>query len=88
LQLGFTINPNGVRRSAFDLLSHNDVTLQSFNDIAIKASQLYPRICERFEIEGKYAAWIIKELADVAAVELDENLILPQNLDYHRLGEY
>ena len=43
-------------------------------------------IAEQVEIEGLYAAYLERQSADIEAFRRDENLILPPDLDFDRVG--
>jgi len=41
-----------------------------------------PKIAEEVEIDGRYAAYLARQEADIAAFRRDESLILPDDLEY------
>ncbi|MPZ58091.1 MAG: tRNA uridine-5-carboxymethylaminomethyl(34) synthesis enzyme MnmG [Rhizobiales bacterium] len=79
---GLSLNKDGQRRSAFELLSYPTI---SFRDIACiwpEIGGLAPDAAEQLEIDAKYAVYLDRQSADVAAFRRDENLELPTELDY------
>jgi len=80
------IAKDGVKRSAFDILSREGVTfdkLRSIWRIIPKASRKEE---EQIEISAHYSGYLEKQQADIVAFRKDENLIIPQNIDYSKLS--
>jgi tRNA uridine 5-carboxymethylaminomethyl modification enzyme len=58
-----------------------------------RLSQVWPElgdldhdIAEQVEIEGKYAAYLVRQKADIEAFRRDEDLLLPPDLDFDGIG--
>lgn len=83
---GFSINQDGVRRSAFELLAYSGITVASLTAVWPELAALSPVIAERLEIEALYSGYVRRQEADVAAFRRDENLVLPLELDYSSIG--
>ncbi|KAH9508300.1 Mitochondrial Translation Optimization [Bulinus truncatus] len=87
LDLPGTSNPNTM--SARDVLCNPNVRIQ---DIAERVKEFdHLRHCsrqllERLEIEVKYSTEIIDQLSEIEQVRRDEQLLLPDNLDYFSLN--
>jgi tRNA uridine 5-carboxymethylaminomethyl modification enzyme len=79
---GFALNKDGQRRTAFDLLSYPDFGIADVARIWPELGQLAPGIATQLEIDAKYAVYLERQAADVAAYRRDENLALPDDLDY------
>jgi tRNA uridine 5-carboxymethylaminomethyl modification enzyme len=83
---GITVSQDGQRRTAFELMSHPDI---GFADVARMWPQLReiaPSIAEQLEIDAKYAVYLDRQAADVAAFRRDEGLELSNALDYTQLS--
>lgn len=80
---GIIVNKDGIRRSAFSLLAHANVSTRSLTD-AITALQATPQhLLERLDIEGSYAHFILRQEADNRAMlQADEALLLPRDMNY------
>jgi tRNA uridine 5-carboxymethylaminomethyl modification enzyme len=85
-RFGIALNRDGVRRTAFELLSYPTL---SFPDIA----RVWPafhdvpqKIAEQLEIDAKYAVYLERQAADVSAYRRDEAFELPEALDYSRIA--
>ncbi|WP_421707915.1 tRNA uridine-5-carboxymethylaminomethyl(34) synthesis enzyme MnmG [Algihabitans sp.] len=79
---GFTINQDGVRRNAFDLLRYPDIALPQLASYWPELTQIAPEVAEQVEIEARYMGYLDRQDADVRAFRRDEALILPDDLDY------
>jgi tRNA uridine 5-carboxymethylaminomethyl modification enzyme len=79
---GLTVNQDGRRRSAYDLLSLPDVTLARLRPIWPELGQLEPKIATQLEIDARYAAYLRRQDDDVAALRRDEALTIPADLDF------
>jgi len=83
---GFALNRDGQRRTAFDLLSYPDMTIADVARIWPKFGELLPAIADQLEIDAKYAVYLERQAADVAAYRRDEALVLPDDLDYGEIS--
>src|SRR5262249_48889283 len=83
---GFALNRDGQRRTAFDLLSYPDFTIADVARIWPKFAKLAPAIADQLEIDAKYAVYLERQAADVAAYRRDEALIVPEDFDYGEIS--
>jgi tRNA uridine 5-carboxymethylaminomethyl modification enzyme len=83
---GFALNRDGQRRTALDLLSYPDMTIADVARIWPKLGELAPAIADQLEIDAKYAVYLERQAADVAAFRRDEALVLPGDLDYGEIS--
>jgi tRNA uridine 5-carboxymethylaminomethyl modification enzyme len=79
---GFSLNKDGQRRSAFDLLSYPDTGVADIGRIWPEFLELPPAIAAQLETDAKYAVYLERQAADVAAFRRDESFELPEHLDY------
>lgn len=79
---GFKINQDGVRRSAFDLLSYADVDFAQVLTVWPQLGELEASIAEQLEIDATYSVYLERQAADVKAFRKDEALVIPGTLDY------
>lgn len=82
---GIEINRDGKRRTAFELLSFNGVTIAKLADAWPELRGLDPAIAGQLEIDARYATYILRQDVDVAALRRDEALRLPSDFDYGAL---
>lgn len=85
-QRGFEIAQDGVSRSAMRLLGHPGITIERLAALWPELADMDPAIAEQIEIEGLYAAYLERQSADIEAFRRDENLTLPPDLDFDRIG--
>jgi tRNA uridine 5-carboxymethylaminomethyl modification enzyme len=85
-QNGFAVNQDGVRRSAFTLLGYPTVNWQDLTRQWPELTGLRKDVAEQLEIEGRYAGYLDRQDADIAAFRRDEELALPIDLDYDAIG--
>lgn len=80
---GVSINKDGIRRTAYSLLAHSNVTTATLLPGIPLLSNISPQLLARIDIEGTYAPFILRQEADNRAVlRADEALSLPTDLDY------
>lgn len=80
---GIALNQDGMRRTAFDLLSYPDVSLNDLKRIwPAEIGKLPPQAAKQAEIEALYAVYMKRQSADIAALQRDEALELPETIDY------
>jgi tRNA uridine 5-carboxymethylaminomethyl modification enzyme len=79
---GLTLNQDGQRRTAFDLLAHPAIGIVEIARIWPEFAALPTSIAAQLEIDAKYSVYLERQAADVAAYRRDEALALPADLDY------
>ncbi len=79
---GLKINQDGVRRTAFDLLSYPTVDFAAVAAVWPALDALEPEIAEQLEIDATYAVYLERQAGDIRAFRKDEALVLPTELDY------
>ena len=82
MKKGFRIHENACTRSAFDLLRLPGVTLDSLTEYVPLIAQFSPKVKARVGIESAYAPYVEQQKAAISALERDEQLKLPIDLDY------
>jgi tRNA uridine 5-carboxymethylaminomethyl modification enzyme len=82
---GLSLNKDGQRRSAFELLSYPSVTITQLAKIWPRFGELAPKIAEQIEIDAKYDVYLSRQAADIAAYRRDESFELPDGFDYATL---
>lgn len=83
---GLNVNQDGIWRSAHDLLRFPDMTLERLATIWPELGQFDPAIAEQITIDAKYAGYLDRQDADIAAFRKDENLTLPEDLNYDAIA--
>ncbi|ABA03365.1 Glucose-inhibited division protein A subfamily [Nitrobacter winogradskyi Nb-255] len=78
---GLSLNRDGHRRSAFELLSYPEIGWREVAAIWPELSAIDPAIAEHLEIDAKYDVYLKRQAADVEAFRRDEGLVLTE-IDY------
>jgi tRNA uridine 5-carboxymethylaminomethyl modification enzyme len=78
---GLSLNRDGQRRSAFELLAYPDVGWSQVRAIWPELSAIEPGIATHLEIDAKYDVYLERQSADVEAFRRDEGLVLA-DVDY------
>jgi tRNA uridine 5-carboxymethylaminomethyl modification enzyme len=83
---GLAVNQDGVTRTAFDLLRLPDVTWDRLASIWPDMAGVTPAIAAQVAIDANYAVYLDRQDQDVAAFRRDEQLELPDALDFARVS--
>ncbi len=79
---GVNIAKDGINRSANQILSQNSVNMDKIREIWPQVTYFSREIDEQLEINSHYKGYLKKQNADILAFKRDENLIIPEKLDY------
>ncbi len=82
---GLKVNEDGVRRTAYDLLSYNDMSISRLAEVWPQLSDVSFSVVEPLEIEARYAVYIARQQADADAVRKDEARAIPDDFDFSGL---
>jgi len=80
------IAKDGVKKSAFEILSREGVTFNKLRSIWNKIPKASRDEEEQIEISAHYSGYLDKQQADIIAFRKDENLVIPNDLDYSKLS--
>jgi tRNA uridine 5-carboxymethylaminomethyl modification enzyme len=83
---GLSLNKDGQRRTAFELLSYPAVTIADLAKIWPRFGELAPKTAEQLEVDAKYEVYLSRQAADIAAYRRDESFELPEDFDYSALS--
>ena len=83
---GLTVNQDGIRRSAVQLLAYPDISFDRLAAVWPELGAVSPAAQEQLEIEARYAGYLERQEADVVAFRRDEDLRLDADLDYGQVG--
>jgi tRNA uridine 5-carboxymethylaminomethyl modification enzyme len=81
---GIKIAKDGIFRSAEEVLSHKAVDMKKIREIWPEVYNYGAEIDEQVEINSHYRGYLKKQKADILAFKRDENLIIPDNIDYNQ----
>ena len=80
------IAKDGVSRSATQILGHKSVNMIKIREIWPQIQYVSREIDEQIEINSHYKGYLKKQNADILAFKRDENLIIPENIDYKKFS--
>jgi len=83
---GLKVNLDGVRRSVVDLLAYPHIDIEDIFNIWPEFKSFSGRAVEQLETDALYAGYMDRQVADIEAFRRDEDLKLPENLDYASVG--
>jgi tRNA uridine 5-carboxymethylaminomethyl modification enzyme len=79
---GLTVNRDGRRRTAFELLSFPDIAFDRLVPIWPELGKLAPQIAAQLAVDACYAAYLRRQDEDVAQLRRDEAVSIPADFDY------
>ena len=84
----FSINiaKDGVSRSASQILGQKSVNMDKIREIWPEIQYISREIDEQLEINSHYKGYLKKQKADILAFKRDENVIIPENIDYDKFS--
>ena len=82
---GINVNPDGIRRSAFDLAAQPNLTLTSLSRVWPELSEIDTALARRLETDAKYSVYLKRQEEDVIRHRQSELLAIPDDLDYAKL---
>jgi len=80
------IAKDGLKRTAFEVLSRKGVKLQDLRSIWPDIPRFSKSEEEQIEISAHYSGYLDRQNADIIAFRKDENLKIPDNIDYYQLS--
>ncbi len=79
---GISVNQDGNRRTAFQVLAFPEVSFESLKDLDARFASISPEIQEQLERDALYANYIERQKRDVEAMRRDETQIIPSDFDF------
>ena len=80
------IAKDGVSRSATQILGQKSVNMIKIREIWPEIPYVSREIDEQIEINSHYKGYLKRQNADILAFKRDENLIIPDNIDYKKFS--
>ena len=85
-KFGVNIAKDGVKRSAEQILSQKNVKMSKIREIWPNIPFKSKEIDEQLEIKAHYSGYLTKQSADILAFKKDENLKIPESVNYDILS--
>ena len=83
---GVKIAKDGISRNATQILSQKSVDMLKIREIWPQIKYVSREIDEQLEINSHYRGYLKKQNADILAFKRDENLIIPENINYEKFS--
>ena len=83
---GVNISKDGTSRNAIQILSQKTVDMVKIREIWPQIKYVSREIDEQLEINSHYRGYLKKQNADILAFKRDENMIIPENLNYEQFS--
>ena len=83
---GINIAKDGVVRTANQILGQKGINISKLRKIWPEITKYSNEIDEQIEIIAHYRGYLVKQKADILAFKRDENLVIPDNIDYSSLS--
>jgi tRNA uridine 5-carboxymethylaminomethyl modification enzyme len=83
---GIKVAEDGVRRSALRLLGQKEIGIAQLGSLWPQLADLDGIIARQVEIDARYAVYLDRQKADIAAFRRDETLEIPVGLDFSEIG--
>ena len=85
-KFGIKIAKDGVVRTSDAILTHKDVNMDKIREIWPELPFFSKEIDSQIEINAHYKGYLKKQNADILAFKRDENLIIPDKVNYDKLS--
>jgi len=85
-KFGIKIAKDGILRSSNEVLTHKGVDMHKIREIWQDIPYFDKEIDEQIEINAHYRGYLKKQKADILAFKRDENLIIPDKINYDKLS--
>lgn len=82
---GIAVKEDGMRRTIFDLLAFPTISVEDAQILLPEIKKIEPDIIEQCHKEAIYAVYEKRQKADAEALRGDENLKIPDNVDYNSI---
>lgn len=83
---GLHLNKDGQRRTAYDLLSYPEHSIDSLSGLWPELRAIDRRVVEAVEIEAAYAVYMDRQTSDIVQVRREEERLIPQDFDFSVLS--
>jgi len=86
IKFNIKIAKNGILRSSTEILTQKNVNMNKIREIWPDIPYFNKETDEQIEINAHYKGYLIKQKADILAFKRDENLLIPEKVNYDTLS--
>ncbi|MEP2555843.1 MAG: tRNA uridine-5-carboxymethylaminomethyl(34) synthesis enzyme MnmG, partial [Rhizobiaceae bacterium] len=83
---GFAITQDGVRRSAFELMSYSEIGFSDVANVWPELAEINDSDAKQIEIDAGYAVYMARQQQDIDVIARDEARAIPSDFDYSALS--
>jgi len=83
---GLTVNRDGRKRSAFELLGYPDIDLAALKRLWPAIGRLDPKIADQLAVDARYAVYLKRQDMDIAAFRKEESVAIPLDFAFARIA--
>lgn len=80
------LNKDGIRRTAFQLLSYPDISLEDILKIWPELSEFDQAVLDTIVIDATYAVYLERQEADIRNQQREESRLIPDGFDFDNLA--
>lgn len=80
------VKQDGTKRTAYNIMSYDDVSRETINQLWPKLAEMPDDVYEQIEIEARYSGYIKRQMADIEVFKKDEKLKIREDIDYSKIG--
>ncbi len=83
---GLTVNRDGRKRTAFELLGYPDIDLAALKRLWPAIGRLDPKIADQLAVDARYAVYLKRQDMDIAAFRKEESVAIPLDFAFARIA--
>ncbi len=83
-KVGLSINRDGRKRSAYELLAYPDIDLATLARVWPEIAELDATIAGQLAVDARYAVYLKRQETDIAAFRKEESVVIPGRLRLRR----
>jgi tRNA uridine 5-carboxymethylaminomethyl modification enzyme len=83
---GISLNRDGRRRTAFDLLSLPNMTVEALASVWPELSAIPRATAERLQTDARYAVYLDRQEASITTFKKDEAIAIPASVDFSAIS--
>jgi len=85
-KVGFFISQDGAHKTAYQLLGLQNFGISNTKSLFSELIEIDDKILQFFETESKYSSYLKRQNDDIKLFKEEESLIIPQDLNYSKIG--
>ncbi|MGO8975669.1 MAG: tRNA uridine-5-carboxymethylaminomethyl(34) synthesis enzyme MnmG [Steroidobacteraceae bacterium] len=86
INAGIRASPDGIRRTAFDLMSSPDISSEALRLAWAEFPTMDPETARRVSCDAKYSAYLERQREDIMRYKREEALRIPSTVDFSRIS--